>query len=225
MWIVYDVFEQCHGEWMINDIYSLNQTCSDIYCFHRETTAYSIMTALSAPESLRGENIISVVVLVVSIISALGAAWMILSFTVGYSLMCKSLYTGRIISLISGCILAYPVTTHISASVNSGFAFCCTKNFKYSRFWTFDRPRHKRLCDGVEFYAVGVYESFWQKDLVRASEEFLFLQWLHDASFCDTKYIFQLSHSSIELLTLMFADLLMLWFSGLLDSQHCNLHI
>jgi hypothetical protein len=53
------------------------------------------MTALSAPDSLRGEDIVSIVILVVSILSALGAAWMILSFTVGYSLMCELLYIGR----------------------------------------------------------------------------------------------------------------------------------
>jgi hypothetical protein len=56
------------------------------------------MTALSAPDSVRGENIVSIVILVVSILSALGAAWMILSFTVGYSLMCELLYSRRILT-------------------------------------------------------------------------------------------------------------------------------
>lgn len=51
------------------------------------------MTALSAPDSVRGENIVSIAILVVSILSALGAAWMILSFTVGDSLMCELLYS------------------------------------------------------------------------------------------------------------------------------------
>ncbi|KAH8704769.1 hypothetical protein BGW36DRAFT_421363 [Talaromyces proteolyticus] len=61
------------------------------------------MPALSAPGSVTGEDILSDVILVVSILSALGAAWMIMGFIVGH-LSCANVKSLRDNSLIFGWI-------------------------------------------------------------------------------------------------------------------------
>ena len=59
--------------------------------------------ALSAPNSIMGEEILSAIILVTSILSALGAAWMIMSFIVG-NLSCANVISLRNISLICAWI-------------------------------------------------------------------------------------------------------------------------
>lgn len=117
----------------------------------------------------------STVIVVVSVLSAVGAGWMVASFLVRPPKLSR-------------------LTTHLTP--------VCPDLLEPSKLPPPTHPRasHQRLCHGLEFPLIFVHERGWTVDRGTRASHVLHLQRVHDADFCHPDRLLGVRHRRLHLL-------------------------